>query len=247
MKQCIQIWILLLLVIMGAEIIHAQEISGVVFRDTNHNLLYDAGEKGIPNVIVSNQHEVVTTDRRGRYTLPGSEEMIVFITKPAGFATPMNEHNLPQFYYIHQPAGSPEMEFEGVSPTGPLPEELNFPLYKVKEPNTFDVIMFSDPQPRDAQEISYIRDDVIAELMGTEAAFGLTLGDIMFDDLSLFSRQNEIFSALDIPFYNVPGNHDINYDATDDQLRSTVLCFRIWESPFHRFGQYHLEQPAGQG
>ena len=31
-----------------------------------------------------------------------------------------------------------------------------------------------------------IRDDVIAELIGSDARFGMTMGDIVFDDMSMF-------------------------------------------------------------
>ena len=35
-------------------------------------------------------------------------------------------------------------------------------------------------------EIDYIRDDVVAELIGTEAKFGMTMGDVTYDDMSVF-------------------------------------------------------------
>lgn len=35
--------------------------------------------------------------------------VIIFITKRRGFATPVNDAQIPRFYYIHQPDGSPPM------------------------------------------------------------------------------------------------------------------------------------------
>ena len=64
----------------------------------------------------------------------------------------------------------------------------------------------------------YIAHDVIEELVGTDAAFGVTLGDILFDDLSLFESQARGIALLGIPWYNVIGNHDINNDAPNDKL-----------------------------
>ena len=106
--------------------------------------------------------------------------------------TPINHHNLPRFYYIHKPKGSPNLKFEGVKPTGPLPASIDFPLHRQTEPRKFQAIFFGDPQPRDQKELDYIARDVVEELIGTKAKFGVTLGDILFDDLSLFERNNAI-------------------------------------------------------
>lgn len=213
----------------------AQEVQGVVFEDANRNARLDGNEKGIPGILVSNQLEVVRTDNDGRYRLPVHDDETVFFTiKPAGYAVPLNKQNLPQFYYIHQPNGSPELEYAGVAPTGKLSESLDFPLYKTTSTDTFETIVFADPQPRDDQEIDYIRDDVISELVGSKAAFGVTLGDIMYDDLSLFERYNNIVARIEIPFYNVPGNHDMNYDVPDDR-HSLETFKRHFGPPYYAF------------
>ena len=44
--------------------------TGVVFNDVNRNGVRDPGERGLRNVLVSNQIEVVKTDRDGRWELP---------------------------------------------------------------------------------------------------------------------------------------------------------------------------------
>jgi len=201
----------------SSNFLFAKQVKGVVFEDTNKNLNLDKGEKGIPGVLVSNQRDVVQTDKNGRFKISIEDETVIFITKPNGYMTPLNDKNLPQFYYIYQPKGSPELKYGGIEPTGKLPKSLNFPLLKTEEIQTCKVIAFSDPQPRDHQEVNYIRDDVIAELIGTDAVCGITLGDIMYDDLSLLDRYNQVVSQIDIPFYNVAGNHDENYDSPDDR------------------------------
>ena len=38
--------------------------------------------------------------------------------------------------------------------------------------------------------------DVVAELIGTDALFGITVGDIMFDDLSLWPRYNALVGRI---------------------------------------------------
>ncbi|QDT29184.1 Calcineurin-like phosphoesterase [Gimesia panareensis] len=192
--------------------------TGVVFHDANQNRKFDAGEKVLPNVCVSNGLKVVRTDENGKYELPVTDDTILFVIKPKNWRTPLSKNLTPEFYYIHKPKGSPKFKYAGVEPTGPLPESVNFPLYPQKEPGQFRAIFFGDPQPRDQKEIDYIAHDVIEDLVGTDASFGVTLGDILFDDLSLFESQARGVALLGIPWYNVIGNHDINYDAPNDKL-----------------------------
>lgn len=197
---------------------HSADAVGVVFHDENGNGTLDEGEPGIPGIPVSNQRDVVITDSEGRWSLPYDDDTIFFVVKPSGWATPVNEHQLPQFYYIHKPKGSPEnFRYPGVEPTGPLPESINFPLSPAEEPDTFKAIFFGDPQPTGLDQINYIAHDVIAELIGTDAKFGVTLGDIMFDKLDLFEPSNANVALIGIPWYNVVGNHDINFDSPTDR------------------------------
>ena len=219
----------------------AKDITGIVFEDANQNLRLDSNEKGIPGVLVSNQKDVVKTDNEGKFKISIEEETIVFITKPAGYMTPQSADQLPQFYYIHQPKGSPALKYGGILPTGKLPKQLNFPLFKTANSDTFDVIAFSDPQTRNHQEIDYVRDDVVAELIGTNAVCGITLGDIMYDNLSFYGRYNAVVSQIGIPFYNVPGNHDENYDSPDDHY--ALETFKSHFGPNYYsfdYGQVHF-------
>jgi hypothetical protein len=141
--------------------------------------------------------------------MPIDDESIIFVIKQIGYTVPVDQDMLPRFYYIHQPAGSPpnlKLRYRGINPTGPLPDSVDFPLKKADEPRKFDVIVFTDPQPESQVEIDFIRDDVVNGVIGTKAAFGMTTGDIMFDDLSLYPRLNRI----------IPGTTSVV-----SQLRST--------------------------
>lgn len=190
-----------------------QKARGIVFHDANNNQKFDADEKPLPGVRVSNGQQIVFTDAKGQYELPIDDDTTLFVIKPRGWRTPLSEHNLPRFYYVHKPHGSPTLKHPGVAPTGPLPDSVDFPLYPQAEPEKFEAVLFGDPQPRDQKEIDYIAHDVIEELAGTKASFGVTLGDIVFDDLAMMEPLNKTIALLGIPWYNVAGNHDINYDA----------------------------------
>ncbi|MCW6507488.1 calcineurin-like phosphoesterase C-terminal domain-containing protein [Lichenifustis flavocetrariae] len=194
--------------------------------------------KGVPGVLVSNGRDVTVTDGDGRYTLPVSDETVVFVIKPAGFMTPVDPvTQLPRFYYIHQPQGSPaslNLTFEGIAPTGPLPSSIDFELHRQDEPKAFEVVLFTDPQPESDAEVDFIREDVVEALSGTSAKFGLTSGDIMFDDLSLYDRLTRIIGTIGIPWYNVGGNHDFNFEAPGRRY-SRETFKRVFGPPNHAF------------
>lgn len=193
-----------------------ETISGVVYHDANRNLKLDSGERGVKGVLVSNQHDVVLTDKKGRYTLPVSEETVIFITKPSRYHVPLDANNLPQFYYVHQPGGSPELEYPGVRRSGLLPPSVDFPLFRVKKSSEAQALVLGDTQPYTDKELDYLRDDIATELVDTKADFAIVLGDVVGNTLSLYDRYKRIMAQIGIPIYNVPGNHDMNYDSPDD-------------------------------
>lgn len=211
---------------------------GVVFLDDNQNGLRDPGEKGVEGCRVSNGQEIVKTDSEGRYELPVDDDCIVFVIKPRGYMTAIDKNKLPRFYYIHKPAGSPpNFQYAGVAPTGPLPESIDFPLTPSQEPEEFRALLFGDTQPRNIEEVEYMAHDVIQQIIaenGHGASLGITLGDIVFDDLSVMPAHNEVVALIGIPWYNVIGNHDINYDAPNDSL-SDETFERIYGPAYYSF------------
>ena len=174
----------------------------------------------------------------GHYKIAVDTDDIVFVIKPRDWMTPVNDQQLPQFFYIHKPAGSPEdFKFAGVKPTGPLPASIDFPLRRREEPDQFKAIMFGDPQPRNIQEVEYNAHDVFEQVIAEEAhgaAFGVTLGDIVFDDLSMMKPQNQAIALIGIPWYNVIGNHDLNLEAADD-AHSDETFERIYGPAYYSF------------
>jgi hypothetical protein len=190
--------------------------SGLVYEDANRNGKHDHGEKGLADIRVSNGREIVKTDAQGRYQLPVGDEAIIFVVKPSGYMTAIGESSLPRFYYIHRPNGSPKYKFPGIAPTGPLPESIDFPLYPRHEPTKFKALFFGDTQVTNEAEIGYLAHDIVESLLGSDAAFGVTLGDVVGDHPPLFENLAATISQIGIPWYNVPGNHDENYDSVDD-------------------------------
>ena len=203
-----------------AQVGEAQQLArGTVFLDANSNGTREEAETGIAGVCVSNGRDVVQTALDGSWSVPVGDDTALFVIKPAGYAVPVNAHQIPQFYYLHQPHGSPPLVVPGVSPTGPLPKSVDFPLHRQQESDRFTVLFFGDTQARGTREVNFVAHDVVEECIGTDAAFGVSLGDIAADGPALFPEISQSIAQIGIPWYNVFGNHDGNRAAVDNRYR----------------------------
>ena len=220
--------------------------NGIVYLDNNKNGIYDTGEKGIEGVKVSNGVDVVKTNVEGQYEIELPAETILFISKPAGYTIPLNEVQLPQFYYIHYPNGTPSVaawKWPVIQPTGQIPEAINFALLEGKVPDSFKGMGFADPQAKTNEELDMMRKDIIDELFGNpyEAKFGLVAGDIVHDNLGLYERHNRLMSQMGIPIWNVPGNHDLNLESPNYDY-ATQTYKSVFGPDYYSFdyGQVHF-------
>ncbi|MDR0733295.1 MAG: calcineurin-like phosphoesterase C-terminal domain-containing protein [Dysgonamonadaceae bacterium] len=230
-----------ILACMAVSLFAQQFVGGRVYEDANRNGKQD-GEKGIAGVAVSNGTDVSLTDAAGKYRLPASDDFIVFVVKPAGYQSALDEFNLPESYYRHKPAGSPIVFYKGVDPTGKLPASVNFSLYKQDEPETFTALIFGDTQPYNEQELEYLKRGIIAEARNAKGvSFGITLGDLVGDRLDLHEPYKQAIRQMGIPWYNVMGNHDMNYDAKEDRLSDESFEARFGPNNYaFNYGKAHF-------
>jgi hypothetical protein len=214
----------------------AETAQGFVFEDADGSGRRSAGSRGIAGVMVSNGRDVVLTDADGRWRMPVAPGESLFVIKPSGWMTPLDQTNLPRFAYLHAPDGTPKdlgLRFHGIAPTGGLPESIDFPLHRQEEREKFEVVLFTDPQPESLAELGFVRDDVVAQV-GADAAFGITHGDLMFDDLSVYGRYNRIIGSIGLPWYNLPGNHDMNFEAPDNEFSRETFT-RVFGARYSAF------------
>nr|MBI1232008.1 metallophosphoesterase [Cytophagales bacterium] len=196
-----------------------QQATGFVYHDANKNGTKERKEKGIAGIAVSNGVDVVLTDSKGKYTLSVTDDTPLFVIKPSGYGVPLDENNLPQFFHIHKPNGSPQLRYPGVAPTGDLPKSVDFALYPKVEEDTFTALVFGDSQPYTLEELAFFRKSVVEEAKNEkDIAFGITLGDLVGDALDLHKPYAEVMKAMNMPWYNLMGNHDMNLDAKTDNL-----------------------------
>ncbi len=199
------IWVIFLLVFFGPKLVAASgrdSLRGIVFQDKNLNGFRDQGEPGIEGVCVSNGKDVVLTSQAGEWTLSAEDVNSVFVIKPANYAVPLNEVNIPQHFVLTENL--------------PVDSGVHFALRYAPEPNTFSTLFFGDTQARGLREVNFVMHDVVEECMETDAAFGVSLGDIVADDPTLFAEVSQGIGQIGIPWYNIFGNHDHDRDETEN-------------------------------
>lgn len=184
-----------------------------VFDDENKNQIFDANEKPLEGVSVSNQYTTVKTDKKGICELSLSANDFIFVVKPANYQVPLNEYNMPIFYNKYN-----ENSKYGIEVKGKSKNELYFPLYKTDFDENFSTLILGDPQSRNEIEIAYMRDDFVSKFVNANYKFAILLGDIVYDNKTLYELSNKVFSKMNIPLYFVAGNHDLDYDADNDRL-----------------------------
>ena len=174
----------------------------------------DKNEPGIRNQRISNGEKIVLTDRNGHFIIDAERNDVIFLIKPANWGIPINEYGIPRFFYNVRSDPSPKYLKYKAFDTSLSLETVYFPLHKTSTSKKFTAIISGDPQPRDSTEIVYYRNEIVAQMLKEDnISFYVPLGDIMYDDLSLYPYYLEQVKNLGIPIWHVLGNHDLNYKA----------------------------------
>lgn len=203
---------------------------GGVFEDANGNGLRDSGEQGLGGIRVSDGVKIVETDSTGRYAgLEAGTDRTVFVIKPAGFAPGRRADGLPDYWRNPQAGAGSGLKYGGIRPATEPCRDFALQREAVRDAG-LDVLVFGDPQPKSMADVEYYRRDIVAPIAGKRSArLGLSLGDIVNDDLSLYPAMNRITAALAVPWLHLPGNHDLDFDAARDQ--DSLLTFRNTYGP----------------
>ncbi len=230
----------------------ADTARGTVFLDLNGDGARQSAEQGVADVALSNGCDVVRTDRDGRYEIPLAERQILFVTQPSGYRVAENEQQLPQFHYLHYPNGSVtavageeiDWQWQVIGPTGPLPDAIDFPL--LPDPDTaerFRAYALADTQAGTPLEQDMLREELLGALVGNPyaAAFSITVGDVVNDNLALYERHIDMMSKVGAPSWFLPGNHDINF-ASPDAAHANETFKRHFGPTYYSFevGRVHF-------
>ena len=194
-----------LLIAPSICVAQTRDISGSVFVDSNHNGVFDRGERGVAQVVVSNQDAVVTTDASGSYRLSRGTTGVMFISVPDGYQ-------------------ATRTFWRSVSDTTTT---LDFSVSPVRQTTTFTFIHASDTHIAQAVLSRTQRFRALADSLNP--AFVIITGDLVRDALrvgepeatgyyELFGREAALFKN---PVWTIPGNHE-NFGIERDKSKVAV-------------------------
>lgn len=168
-----------------------------------------SGRKAVKGAIVSDGFNVVQTNSRGIYELPEQKEAkFVFISVPAGYAFPANQ-GIAAHYKVLGRDGSFDFELE----------ELQV------DDDQHKFIIWADPQIKNETDVQLLLSESVPDVqhlvkdLGKDALIhGIGVGDLVWDNHSLFKSYNKAVAQMNIPFFQAIGNHDMDYNKGDDEV-----------------------------
>ena len=189
---------------------------------------------GIEGVAVSDGYNVVYTEEDGSYALVSNKRnRFVSISIPGGHEIPKNATGTARFYQ--------DILKDGEEMTA------SFDLVRREtDPSNHGFVVLADPQTQDMFEIKRFQDETISDVkktiaeIGNPNLFGLGCGDLMFDNLELFPEYEKGVLETGLPFYQVVGNHDIEFDTATDFGTNNTFC-KHFGPPYYSFnvGEVH--------
>ena len=200
----------------GPALAQAATVTGIVFEDRDGSGVAGPANPGLTGALVSNGRDVAVTGADGRYTLPLPDEATISwssrrascrrsIPRPicrAFIATISRRARRPPSI-----SSSRDRPDRAAARLGGLPSETPGRAEGVRRRAHHRSAAGDGGRgrihPRGPDRRARRR----------KAKFGLTAGDVMFDELSLYPRYNAIIGTIGLPWWNIGGNHDLNFDA----------------------------------
>jgi hypothetical protein len=182
-----------------------------------------ANGAGLDGVAVTDGLSITQTDADGRFSLTASgRQPFVYLSVPSGYRIPQSETGTARFYRpLRADGDTMETRFE-LSPLRETDEQHGF-------------VVLADPQTETEAEMQTFHDEIVPDVrqtvqsFGDRPLFGVGCGDLMYDDLSLFPEYERAVQRMGLPFWQVVGNHDLDFSAPTDQ--GSTATFRRYFGP----------------
>lgn len=192
----------------------------------------DKSGKGVPDVVVNDGVHFVKTDAQGAWELTSDTVVSKFvsISTPANYCLSQQEGLADGFY----------ISVGKLATTGGC--KHTFVLEKRKrQADNFYYIPVSDPQVRNAAEMKRWRQETVPDLTQTidslklsREVVGMTLGDLVFDNMSLYDEYKTSLKNTGATFFQCIGNHDFNLKYQD--LHNMATGTPVYgEMVYHRY------------
>jgi hypothetical protein len=167
-----------------------------------------SGKKGLAGVVVSDGFTVVATDAKGRFEFNADPRAdFVFISTPSGYAFPEEDQVARHYRALAQDRKEIEFNLKALNRSD---DEHRF-------------IIWADPQVKNAKDIEKMMSQSVPDVQKLVAAagpgvlfHGITVGDIVWDELQLFNDYERAVEKMGIPFFQCLGNHDMDYNQGGD-------------------------------
>lgn len=172
-----------------------------------------AGDTPLVNVVVSDGYTTTLTDEKGIYQMKAHRNTkFVFVSIPEDCKIPMDAKGSPKIY---EP-------IESVFYNKVLRKD--FELEKAPVQKNFTLLALADVQIGDKLDLDSLTLDMpkIVKYVETlpEPVYGISLGDLVWDNLPYFSEYTKHVNTLNIPVFSVIGNHDHDMTVIDDDEAS---------------------------
>ncbi|NIN70656.1 MAG: hypothetical protein GTO46_01725 [Gemmatimonadetes bacterium] len=171
-----------------------------------------AAAGGVGGVAVSDGLDVVGTAGDGSFELVSTADRpFLQLSIPAGYEIPLNPTGTACFYQPIRPNAEGEME-------------AVFKLERMSQPDERHAfLLLADPQTQNEQEVEWLHEETVPDVKGVVAGlgdgevFGIACGDIMYNNLEHFPGYERAVRAMNVPFFQVVGNHDMDFEARTDE------------------------------
>ena len=166
--------------------------------------------RGLGGVRISDGLSVVRTTSDGSYTLVSdATQPFVFVSTPAGWQPTRNPSGTARFYLPIAPSAAEQ--------------RADFVLVPRAGDAKHTLLVLADPQTENRYETGLLHAETVPDVqetiraLGDRVVAGVACGDIMFDDLTLFPEWERAVQRMGAPFYQVIGNHDLDFDSMTDE------------------------------
>lgn len=189
------------------------------------------GKTPVIGAVVSDGYTTTTTDKDGIYQLKANLDSasFVFVSVPAEYEIPLDAKGIPQMYKKVTALKFGEKKIV----------QRNFSLVKTSKKSSFTLVALADVQIANANDLKLLEVETpkikaYIESLG-QPIYGISLGDLVWDNMPFFGHYRNEISKLGIPVFQVIGNHDHDKSVVNDDLNSALQYEKFFGPTYYSY------------